>query len=217
VNEARLLRSSATLGVSAAMFLGAMLAAPAVAAQEVASDDGSASEPAERPTERWYGWQTLAADGVSNGLLLTGVIANEQGFVTAWMITFPLSGPTLHAFHRRPLATGVSLGLRVGLPVFGALVVGLGENPLNRCFNPQADMPGGPAPSDDSLCPPPDILAGAAVGGILASGFDAGFLAFEEPEARPKLGSAKGRETVFVAPRLVLHRDTLAVGVVGGF
>jgi hypothetical protein len=51
VNEARLLRSSATLGVSAAMFLGAMLAAPAVAAQEVASDDGSASEPAERPTE----------------------------------------------------------------------------------------------------------------------------------------------------------------------
>ena len=79
-------------------------------------------------------------------------------------------------------------------------------------------MPGGPAPSDDGLCPPPDILAGAAVGGIVASAFDAGFLAFEEAaEPRGNWGSAQGREAIFVSPRFVLYPDALAVGVVGGF
>src|SRR5262245_61711903 len=118
------------------MFLVAMLATPDVAAEPATSDDGPASEVTAAPSERWYGWQTLAADGVADGLLLTGVIADEQAFVNAWLITFPLATPTLHALHREPLATGVSFGLRLALPIFGSLVAGLGESPLDRCFNP---------------------------------------------------------------------------------
>lgn len=187
------------------------------AAQGVAqpSDEVSAREPENPPVRNWYGWQTLAVDGLADGFMAIGLATDEQSFVNAWLISFPLGTPLIHAFHRNPMGTGVSLALRVGFPVIGALFGSLGENPFDTCFNPTADIPGGPEP-EPTLCPSKASLVGAAVGGLLVTGLDAGFLAFDDrgPAERQ---SASFENAIRVSPRLVLQKDTVGLGFVGGF
>lgn len=186
-------------------------------AQAVAqtNDEVSADETAGPRVRNWYGWQTLAVDGLADGFLVAGLATDEQSFVNAWLISFPLGTPVIHAFHRNPLETGVSLALRVGFPVMGALFGSLGENPFDTCSNPEPAMPGGREP-DPTLCPSKAALVGAAVGGLLATGLDAGFLAFEKPAFVERRSRSFERE-ISVSPRLVLKKDTVGLGFVGGF
>jgi hypothetical protein len=211
---------SMTCTASVAVFLGAMLATPTVAAEPATSDDASATKGSEGPSEEWYGLETLVADGVSDSLLVTGLLANEQGLATAWMISFPLATPTLHAIHRQPLKTGISFGMRLALPILGGLFSGFAVPKNYECGTVDGgDLPGGTKdPPDDPLCPPPRILLGAAIGGLVATAFDAGYLAYEDvPVARGRSGSLRGRSAAFVAPSLAIRPNALALGLVGGF
>jgi hypothetical protein len=156
-------------------------------------------------------------DGLADGFMVIGLATDEQSFVNAWLISFPLGTPVIHAFHRNPMQTGVSLALRVGFPVIGALFGSLGENPFDTCFNPSPDIPGGPEPeTDPKLCPSKASLVGAAVGGLLITGLDAGFLAFDD-RGRAERQSASVERSLHVSPRLVLQKDSVGLGFVGGF
>jgi hypothetical protein len=87
----------------------------ATAARESLGDETTAT--------RWYGWQTLAADGAAIGLLATtwsvgdGTLAEAGAVLTYW-----LGAPFVHVAHERPLTALASTGLRAGAPLTGALV-----------------------------------------------------------------------------------------------
>lgn len=80
--------------------------------------------------DEWYGYQTLAADGVATGLVV-GAIATHgdvsKTFFALSASTYIIASPVIHAANERGGAAVGALGLRLGAPVsFGllGLVVG---------------------------------------------------------------------------------------------
>src|ERR1044071_4825624 len=96
--------------IAAALFFSAVTLAGARAGADPIDEAPSGGTAGAR-ARYWYGWQTLAADGVANGFLLTGVLAEEQSFIDAWAISFPLGSPIIHAVHAPPLEMGVGLAV----------------------------------------------------------------------------------------------------------
>jgi hypothetical protein len=76
--------------------------------------DGSPPPSSKAPTSRWYGWQTLIADGAA---LVTTPIAPLGGFVL-----YCTGSPIVHLAHGNVKNAGASLGLRVGAPTLGGLI-----------------------------------------------------------------------------------------------
>jgi hypothetical protein len=87
----------------------------------------------ERPL-RWYGWQTLASDAASIGLIRTGFAVGDRsagsdgsltatsGFIGLGTAGYLGGAPTVHAFHHNPGRSIASVGLRLGLPLVSAIV-----------------------------------------------------------------------------------------------
>lgn len=129
---------------------------------------------------RWYGWQTLSVDGGAMALGLTALaLASSdgpghsenvaQGLVFGSAVAYAAGGPTVHLIHHRPWQALGSFGLRAGLP-FLTGTIGLVSQ----------------------TCPPPDgseygncglggLIAGVAVGAVLAMVLDDSLLAWERP------------------------------------
>src|SRR5438477_196348 len=94
--------------------------------------DPEPSAPASDAT-RWYGWQTLLADGAPVALLVAAEITiagagGDQSKCSACGILFAPSlatylagAPLVHAAHRRGLTALGDIGLRIGIPIGGGL------------------------------------------------------------------------------------------------
>jgi hypothetical protein len=90
------------------------------------------------PTERWYGWQTLAADGAGIGLLIYSGSAAFEGTLpivagTLGVGTLLLGAPAIHAAHGRWGTGALSLGLRIALPLVGVGIAGASSNSCSEC------------------------------------------------------------------------------------
>lgn len=152
-----------------------------------------------RSAERWYGYQTLLADAGALAVLIAGVATDDrgtgQGIQVVAGITFALGGPIVHLAHARPGASLASLGLRLGLPLAGALA-GMGLAAL--------------APDDDG----DEYVVGSALGllgGVAgAVALDATLVA-REPEAVVAFPVSRWR------PALVLGRGGLQLGLARAF
>jgi hypothetical protein len=106
-----------------ASFAGAMLLAGLAFADD--TSHGVATE------ERWYGWQILVPEAVGyTGVYLLVKSDHSQTAGQLMLGTYLLTGPVVHAVHRRPGWAVGSLGLRAGLALgvgsVGAVVGGLG-------------------------------------------------------------------------------------------
>ncbi len=109
----------------------------------------------------------VVADAAGIGLMLAGAANNDikLGFIS-WA-GYALSGPIVHWANGEGARGMGSLGLRIGLPLAGALI---GGSLPSRCDNCGGESLG--------LAPAvPGMLVGAAVGALLASVIDIGFLA----------------------------------------
>jgi hypothetical protein len=100
-----------------------------------ASLSGRANEPAPKPLPltvvdkekpetktRWYGWQTLLLDVTSAGIGLGGGAAGSSALGAIGGVGYVFAPPILHAFHGRPWMTLLDLGMRLGLPIIGAVI-----------------------------------------------------------------------------------------------
>lgn len=97
------------------------------------ADDGDAHE-------RWYGWQTLVADGLALGVAGLG-LGLDAGDTSTTVLSlaatgYVLGGPLVHLGHGDAMKGLGSLGLRVGAPlvsgvVFGALFAGTANHAMS--------------------------------------------------------------------------------------
>ena len=65
------------------------------------------------PERRWYGWQTLAVDGASIGVLALGVEAESEEAAVIGGIGYFFAAPVVHMVHANGGKAAASMGLRV--------------------------------------------------------------------------------------------------------
>ncbi len=211
--------------------LGLVLALSVLLASSVARADDDDVPPRDPPrsTHVWYGYQTLAADGVALALFLPAVQpgGTQQGLSAMSLVTYSLGAPILHLVHGQADKAFGDVALRVVLPLVTGVLGGF-AGAANAAARP-------PTCSGASLGCAFDAIGaiddGVAVGGMLgmagAAIIDASVLAREHVDhydvvagARPWSGSppssAKIEPTFGVTPeRQGGARATL--GVVGAF
>jgi hypothetical protein len=92
------------------------------------------------PRRTWYGWQTLAADGASFGMLTAAVVLSNQSGgqskndagALLWFgaLGYELGPGIIHFIHKNPGRGFASMGLRLGMPLAGAI---LGASAASGC------------------------------------------------------------------------------------
>ena len=148
-------------------------APPAHAAAADHSPDG-----APRSQHRhWYGWQTLIVDGMS--ILVVPVVAAKADSSAGTGLAvggYFLGGPIVHWAHGQVGKGFGSLGLRVGLPVAGALGGMLAARAASDCI---------------SYCSVAFGLIGGAFGVAAALVIDPAVLAYERVDEEPSVARAR--------------------------
>ena len=156
--------------------------------------------PRDKTRERsvWYGWQTLAVDGISIGLFLAAASGDLPTLEGIAAVGYAAGPPVVHFAHGRVAAGFGSLGLRVALPFFGAAI---GASTVN-CSG-----------SEDMFCGLDQAAIGVLVGMTLAVGIDAAVLARETVTEK---GPAPVR-TLRLVPVVDPHRRVAELDVTGVF
>jgi hypothetical protein len=145
----------------------------AEARAEAEPDLGTGDDLDSAPRSRWYGWQTLVADGASLGALILGTPLSEQTEAGDTLVGVGLLGyefvPGIVHFAHRNVGRGfASFGIRLGMPLAGAF---LGASLASGC--------------NTNFCE----AGGAGVGVLLGMGgaiaLDAAVFAYDDPKRSP--------------------------------
>ena len=156
--------------IGVAVFIVVMVGLAPNVCSAVPPVESAASEPVVPPvgTRRWYGWQTFAADGVASAFFLTAVADDYNATLFGFSgVTFALATPTIHATHGNWEVALASVGMRVLLPLMGAIVGGSSDVHVTE------DATGGAYSSSKWAS------VGAGVGGLIASLADGLLLAYD--------------------------------------
>ncbi len=83
----------------------------------------AAPRPAQEPSRwsRWYGWQTLTADGLALGIGVVGAGTESTTLGHVALGSYLVGAPIVHLAHDEPARAFGSLALRAGLPAAGLL------------------------------------------------------------------------------------------------
>ena len=156
--------------------------APTPAAEESASRAAvppvapSPSKTAEGPSH-WYGGAALVADGVSLGLMVSGVVAKNESMLFVGGAGYALGGPIAHLINGHPSRAAASVGIRV---LGGGLATG----------SVLMDILSHPCDGEPSCRHYPSAgFALAAVALLAAGAVDDVWLAQESASARPERAS----------------------------
>ncbi len=151
--------------------------------------------PPRTQTTRWYGWQTLIADGVAIVITPVAPAAGAALYLTG--------GPTVHVMNWNITRAGASLGIRAGLPLGAGLVGALGGAVLGAA--------NGSHESSVALSSAAFGVVGAGVGAICAVVVDSAVIAKERVPAEP----TKAALTTF-RPSAAPRKDGgLDIGIAG--
>jgi hypothetical protein len=151
------------------------------------ADDTTPAPEAPKPQTTFYGYQTLATDGVALALMLPAMLSKEsptrQGFGVGALTMYGLGAPIVHFSHGHVGKGFLDLGLRVALPI-ALLYAGAGLGSLSGPCSSNAGSttsPGCPSGESFNLDGPVILgaIAGFFIGVIGASSIDAGILARE--------------------------------------
>jgi hypothetical protein len=156
----------------------------------------------------WYGYETLLTDTLSGAVAIVATSnggSASVGFLAA--LAYLAGGPIVHAETGQPLRAGISLGLRVALPLLGA-AIGVAAHsrpqPPSCCYPPDPDWGG---------------LAAAAEGFMVGVGaaavLDAAALAYKHVPDEPP---APRKAAVSVSPQVSVDpRGGVRAGIGGTF
>jgi hypothetical protein len=123
---------------------------------------------------RWYGWQTLLADGASVAMFVGGAGAESGELALAGLGGLLLAAPIVHFSHRNVGRGFLSLGARVAFPITGAAIGAAAED----CSRSSGEL---------QVCTRVGMLLGGLVGVVTAVIVDASVLA-HEPDPEPADG-----------------------------
>jgi hypothetical protein len=200
----------------ATLFAALLLARAASAADApVPSDSEEPAVRADTPLpSTGYHLQMLAVDAASVASALTGfAIEGDHQYNPrvsevlrgAGMGGYALGGPIVHLAHRQYGRAGISLALRVGLPILGAAV-----GAWSATCHP-----------DEWFCGVGEAVAGFAIGSAAAIGIDNAFVV---PSAGPSTvdpgpvaATAHPSAGLRLAPRLVATPNVAVLGAGGQF
>jgi hypothetical protein len=138
----------AVVAAAIASCVGFAGAAHADPARDAILADAPLTERSASP-RLWYGWQTLSLDGAALAVGLAAASVHDDHaalgvtLVAAGLSSYSLSAPVVHWLHERPGAAGVSLALRIGLPLMSVGI--LSGSSAARC-------PGTGARDDERYC-----------------------------------------------------------------
>lgn len=142
---------------------------------------------APAPSGMWYGWQVLLCDLAAEGFGVAAVLSRSAILLVPSGALHALGGPIVHWSHGNAGRGFASLGLRLGLPLVGALI--------------------GAAANNGSSAP---AIVGGAAGSVVSIALDIAWLA-REPRS-PAL-SASRTPGVFAS----VTQQGAALGVAGSF
>jgi hypothetical protein len=125
--------------------------------------DVAAGQQASIESTDWYGEQTLLADGLSLLFALGAAGGETEPLLVLASAGYVLGGPIVHLAHGSLWRAGVSLGLRVGLPL---LFTAIGVQ-LEDCH------------SGEDFCGLGSVVIGGSLGILTAIVLDAAVLAYE--------------------------------------
>lgn len=140
----------------------------------------------------WYGWQTFLSDAASGGLVVGGLAMKNGGIAFIGGIGYVAGAPAIHSLHGSDTRMGVSVALRLLLPVLGYAIA----NGQSTCKDPAEDA-----------CGLPGVLGGIG-GALVALPIDWFGLSWE---------SAKIPSGARVAPSVSWQKHGGTVGLTGTF
>jgi hypothetical protein len=189
---------------------------PPAEAPPAAAAPGPASAPGAGNV--WYGWELLVTDaslGAAAGLAFA-VSPRAGAFAGgAAGVGVAVDGPIIHLVHRRYLAAGLSLGMRLLFPVVGAA---LGAATA-RCSPPPNDY----YPPDPCWAGYSGAAVGFVSGAVIAWITDVAALSWETAPAPDRAAAPTPKAShLRLVPQLATvkdesHRYVVSVGVVGAF
>ena len=163
--------------------------------------DPSSREHEERPKPRWYGWQTLVADGAALAALMVGAsyAAKDSPLSGMGLGIYLLGAPTVHMVHDRAGVGLASFGMRVAAPVVGAAIgVGMADCDSSR--------------EDRGWCGMNEGAVGLLIGAGAAIAIDAAVLARKPAPERRRIATAPR-----LAPAIALTPERRALVLSGTF
>jgi hypothetical protein len=125
-----------------------------------------------------YRGQTLLADGIAAGLVLVLVTKQDkssEAFGKLGLATYALGAPIIHLTKSRTGHALVSVTMRIGLPIAGALL----GNAMDDGFECHIDVCDDNSPSDE-------MVLGVVAGFVAASALDAIYLAKGDAPKQPE-------------------------------
>lgn len=124
---------------------------------------GLAQESAPGGEKKWYGGQIIVADVLSYGVFLAGVGQGSAAPAVLGASSFLVTPAVIHGVHHHGGRSALSVLMRLGLPVVGALVgYGLADCPPSRYVD-----------DEDPFCGWGQGLIGLGLGMVAASIVDA--------------------------------------------
>lgn len=139
------------------------------------------SHAADGVEDEWYGWQIMPVDAVSLGVMTYTIVwrhpstrvNNSLGYASLAGYTF--GAPIVHLAHGQWWRASGSLGLRLGLPMLGALTASAIIGDTGNAETGYFDLPW--------------LVVGAGVGVLSAMALDAAFLAHKPTSPQKNTGS----------------------------
>lgn len=173
-----------------------------------------AAETVRATQTRWYGWQTLSADGSAIAL---GVVSSQLGpglagdsFGIAALGAYAVAPSVIHAAHGSLGRAAGDIALRAVTPLVGGFVGGLIGGALYEPSDAGASL------AAAVLGPTPGIVEGmyygALAGAVAASAIDAAVLARETTRAEPSRPA-----TVAWSARVAPSANGISAGIGGTF
>lgn len=168
----RLTCALSLFGLLAISKLCSAQSAPRSATPASEADDA----PSRAPTRRWYGWQTLSADGVAAAFFVGAVATDHNAALFGCSaLTFLAAGPVVHGAHGQWGAAVGSAGLRIAAPFLGAVI----GNQYDAHQDTGFDDSNGRSNNSSTKW----TTTGLAIGALAASAFDGLLWAYEPPPA----------------------------------
>jgi hypothetical protein len=170
---------------------------PIESSKQTATNNGA---PTPNVETRWYGWQTLIADGCVMALSAAdyALIGPEEAGALSLVaaLTYWGATPIIHIEHEQGRRSGISVGLRLVLPLAGAISgLALAQNcTFYRCDG---------------------VAWGAATGMVSAMAIDAAFLAHEPVGSRELHDGSPARRGTSLRPTFQLLPGYAGLGLWG--
>jgi hypothetical protein len=187
----------------AALLATSLSRARPAAAEEQFFDAPPAAPP---PREQWYGWQTLAVDGVAAAMATTALALKTGAATDFWGLgigTYALGAPIIHVVHGRPWVGLGDLGLRLGVPFVGMFIGSQFDHHMTCVDNTDCTL------SDTGM------IAGGLIGASAISVIDAAALTYETPEAPKSHYAEASRPRIW--PSVAVTPRGSRVGIAGTF